>query len=163
LPGDPTAWRFGLDTFAAAILGNATDIAWPPPRTRIDTGNAVCRILFDSGEVVLAAPVPCTLIRSNDTLRSDPARLIIDPCESGWVAELRITNLGRLTSFLSAADASETIRLDLTRFRHSVALELLSHACAASAATLRSGRTLADVPRLLGATSYLRLLREFVH
>lgn len=163
LPGDPTSWRFGIDPFAAAILGKAVSITWPPPHRRLDSGNAVCHIRFDAGEVVLSAPVPCRLIRANDALRADPGRMVTDPCGSGWIADLRITDLGPLPAFLSPADASRTIRLDLTRFRHALALELLSHACSASAAALRPGRTLAYMPRLLGPGSYVRLLGEFVH
>lgn len=162
-PGDPTSWRFGLDPFAAAILGVAISLSWPARGSHLGAGDTVCRVAFDSGEVLLAAPVPCTLIRPNAALDNDPARLIADPCDTGWVAELRITDLARLPGMLSPAAATESIRLDLTRFRHAVALELLSHACASSAAALRAGRTLSDVPRLLGPGSYLRLLREFVH
>jgi glycine cleavage system H lipoate-binding protein len=163
VPGDPTTWRFGLDPFAAAILGNAISLSWPASGNRLDAGDTACRIVFDSGEVLLAAPVPCRFTRPNHALRADPGRLIADPCDTGWVAELRITDLVPLPGLLSATAASHGIRLDLTRFRHAVALELLSHACASSAASLRAGRTLADVPRLLGAGRYLRLLREFVH
>jgi glycine cleavage system H protein len=162
-PGDPTTWRFGLDPFAAAILGNATSLSWPAAGTRLDAGDTACRIGFDSGEVLLAAPVPCRFTRPNNALRTDPGRLISDPCGTGWIAELRITDLVPLPGLLSAAAASESIRLDLTRFRHAVALELLSHACASSTASLRAGHTLADVPRLLGPVSYLRLLHDFVH
>lgn len=161
-PDDPTVWRFGLDPFGAATLGRNPRFRWAQPGSLLSTGKPACTIRFAGGSVTLHVPVPCQLARANDALRDHPEYLRTDPCGLGWIAELRITDFGRLPDFLSPTAASDGIRADIARFRHAIAFELLSRV-GASIAPLRAGRTLSDLPRLVGARRYRRLLREFVH
>jgi glycine cleavage system H lipoate-binding protein len=165
LPGAPRVWRLGLDAFAAAIIGAATEIRWADPAPLLHPGDPACQIDVGIGDVSLEAPFPCRVIRTNETLRLHPEQAITEPYHR-WILELRMSDLTHLTDLAhlaSPAAARDRLGLDWGRFCQALALNLLANRGSTGWVAVLHGQPLADIRVLLGAPRYLQLLRDFIH
>lgn len=160
---DAAVWRFGVDAFAAALLGHVNGIRCAEPGRSLGAGDSACRIDLDAGTLSIEAPVPCRVLRPNSALAGRPEMVIRDPYDAGWILELAITDPAGLLGLSSPTEARMTIERDLSRFTRSLAIDLIAGVPAPGRAALLAGRFLTDVPALIGPTRYLELLQELLH
>lgn len=155
--------RFGLDAFAACVIGAPRCVAGPTPPHPLDRDDPACCLGLAEGDLPLGAPLPATLGRRNPVLESDPGALVTDPYGDGWIVELTPRSPDDLRRLLRADDARRQALLDLRRFRRRVAFELLSEAPDSGPRRHDGQEATTDLRELIGAECFLDLLRELVH
>ena len=156
--------RFGLDTFAAAIIGRCGGVTWNPPGRALAQGDAVCRLDLGLGAMWIGAPVRGSVVRENQALRDRPEQLVTAPYTEGWIAELMAEETADLEQLAPADLSRERSRLDLQRFRRRVAMQLLADDAARVGRTLADGgELLTDLRQMLGGPKYLDLVRELIY
>ena len=156
--------RFGLDTFAAAIVGRCGGITWNPPGHSLARGDAVCQIDLGIGTLWIGAPVRGVVARENQALRDHPEQLVTAPYTDGWIAELIAEDMADLDQLVPADLSRERSRLDLQRFRRRVAMQLLADDAGRVGRTLADGgELLTDLRQMLGGAKYLDLVRELIY
>lgn len=156
-------WKFGLDAFAAAIIGHCGQIAWLASQGPFARGDPVCAIDFGLGCITIGAPLSCRKIEINPELLVHPDRLVAEPYDEGWIAALTMSDGDLADGFLSADAARETARLDLQWFRRQVALRLLADGEENANTPTGNVRQLVDLREMLAGPTYLKLLPELVH
>jgi glycine cleavage system H protein len=154
--------RFGLDAFAATIIGQCCAITGPEVGLEKGAGEALCEIDVGLGVLSIAAPVRALVVAKNKELASDPSQLITDPFGGGWVADLQIHDPSQLCNLSTARQAREQTSMDLRRFRRRVALQLLADT-EGIGTCLPDGGELADIRQVLAGDSYLTLVSELIH
>ncbi|MEE9465189.1 MAG: hypothetical protein V3W14_06425 [Candidatus Neomarinimicrobiota bacterium] len=80
-------WRAGIDSFAALLLGQVSDIIYPILQGRQDTGTRLVWISHLDGLLGLKSPVPANALHGNRRLREHPALLLSNPMDAGWLLE----------------------------------------------------------------------------
>ncbi len=80
-------WRAGIDSFAALLLGQVTDIIYPSFQGRQDTGARLVWISHLDGLLGLKTPVPGRSVHGNSRLREHPTLLLSNPMDAGWLLE----------------------------------------------------------------------------
>lgn len=159
---DATIWRFGIDAFAAALLGRPARVRCAEPGRALRAGDLIAHIELDTGTLSLEAPVPCRVLHPNATLAERPQCLVRDPYDEGWILELGVTDLAGLLALGSPATARERFDLDLARFTRTVALDLIAATGTAGRAALQAGHPLTTLTALIGPARYLELLQDFI-
>ena len=155
--------RLGLDAFAAAIIGRASEVDWDVSGRMLERSERACQIDLDLGMLPLGAPVAGRVVRGNPALQDDPGQVVTAPYEDGWILELASRDRTDAQELLSADVARDRMRLDLQRFRRRVALYLLSDASAVGPSLSDGGELLVGLREMLGGSRYLELLRELIH
>jgi glycine cleavage system H protein len=155
--------RFGLDAFAAAIVGRCREVKWEPPQREFSQGDTICEIDLGIGMLPLRAPVAGAAIDGNRSLWEEPNRLVTDPYGEGWIIHLVLEDPSELEGLLAAEAAREQMRYDLRRFRRRVALRLLADTETVGPCLADGGEPLADLRQMLGGTAYLDILKELIH
>lgn len=156
-------YRFGLDAFAAAILGHCRQVTWRDTRTRFASGAPVCEIDFGLGVISARLPIACHKIQGNPTLLDTPDRLVTDPYNLGWIAELTPCGDDSPEGLLEADPAREKARRDLQWFRRQVALRLLAECGPNGNGSSDHAENSVDLREMLAGPTYLELLPELVH
>lgn len=154
--------RFGLDAFAATILGCCRSIDWCESKEMLESGDPLCRIDVGLGVIWLGAPMRCQIVKVNSLLRADAGRLVTEPYRSGWIAELTTPLADPLEGLFPADAAREKALRDLQWFRRQVALHLLADGMPFGHVDPSSER-LVDLREMLAGPTYLNLLPELVH
>lgn len=160
---DARTVRFGLDAFAAAIIGRCSEVRCQAAQSELARGGAVCQIDLGLGILSLGVPLGGTIERANNRLQDYPEQVVTAPYGDGWIAELTATNVAELNGLLTAARARERARLDLQRFRRRVAMQLLAGASGVGPSLADGGEWVADLREMLGGPTYMDLLRELIH
>lgn len=160
---DSSRLRFGLDAFAAAILGRCNQINWQDGKRCFSRGEAICQIDLGLGVLSVGAPVRGKIARGNSALRSDPSLLVTSPYEDGWILELAVENPADLTGLLRSEATVEKARMDLQRFRRRVGMQLLADAGLVGPTLPDGGELVTDLRQMLGGQAYLDLLRELIY
>jgi glycine cleavage system H lipoate-binding protein len=160
---EPCRWRFGLDAFAAAIVGHCGDIVWHDSPGPMDAGDPVCEIDFGLGRITIGAPLPCQKIEVNQALLVHPERLVTEPYEEGWIAALTLPENDLADGLLQADEAQKRARLDLQWFRRQVALRLLGEGDKNGGDAVGEIRQSSDFREILAGPTYQKLLPELVH
>jgi glycine cleavage system H lipoate-binding protein len=156
--------RFGLDAFAAAIIGQCGGITWTQPGSSLASGETVCQIDLGLGVLWIGAPVRGSVARENPTLRDRPEQLVTEPYTAGWIAELAAENMDDLDQLTPALRSRERTRMDLQRFRRRVAMQLLADDADRVGRTMADGgELLTDLRQMLGGPKYLDIVRELIH
>lgn len=154
--------RFGIDAFAATIMGRCCKVTCPESGLERAQGEVLCEIDLGLGVLFVTAPVGATLVAKNTDLERDPNKLISEPYGAGWIADLRVQDPSQLGSLSNAQHAREQSRMDLRRFRRRVALQLLADT-EGIGPCLPDGGELADLRQILAGPTYLNLIRELVY
>lgn len=156
--------RFGLDTFAAAIIGRCSGVTWNPPGRLLAHGEAVCRLDLGLGALWIGAPVRGSVVKENPALRDRPEQLVTAPYTEGWIAEFIAEDMAEVDQLVSAELSRERSRLDLQRFRRRVAMQLLADDAGRVGRTLADGgELLTDLRQMLGGPKYLDIVRELIY
>jgi len=156
--------RFGLDTFAAAIIGRCGGVMWNPPGRSLGRGDVVCRIDLGLGALWIGAPVRGSVVKENQALRDRPEQLVTSPYTEGWIAEFLAEDMADVEQLAPAELSRERSRLDLQRFRRRVAMQLLADDAGRVGRTLADGgELLTDLRQMLGGPKYLDLVRELIY
>lgn len=161
-PSDERLVRFGLDAFAATIIGQCCQVTGPVVGLEKKPGEDLCEIDMGLGVLPVSAPVAASVVAKNKALENDPSQLLTDPFGDGWIADLRIHDPAQLCNLSTARRAREQTRLDLRRFRRRVALQLLADT-EGIGPCLPDGGELADLRQILAGNAYVNLVRELVH
>lgn len=154
--------RFGLDAFAATIIGHCCKISLPEVGLERKRGKVLCEIDLGLGVLFVTAPLGATVVAKNEKLERDPNQLVIAPFGDGWIADLQVRDPSQLRNLSTARDAGEQTRMDLRRFRRRVALQLLADT-EGLGPCLADGGELADLRQILAGPTYLDLVRELIH
>ena len=154
--------RFGLDAFAATIIGHCCDIFCPNVCHERAQGEVLCEIDLGLGVLFVNAPIGAAMVAKNVRLQRDPNQLVKAPYGDGWIADLRVQDPSQLRSLSSAHDARDQTKMDLRRFRRRVALQLLADTQGIGPC-LPDGGELADLRQILAGPAYLNLIRELIH
>jgi glycine cleavage system H lipoate-binding protein len=154
--------RFGLDAFAAAILGRCVEVSWHAPGRTVARGEALCQIDLGLGVLGVGSPFPCTVEEGNETLREEPGRLVTSPYARGWIVDVTALQPTEPEDLLTAGAAGQKARLDLRRFRRRAALQVFAEATEGGRTLQDGGEMLVDLRQMLGGPTYLELLRELI-
>jgi glycine cleavage system H protein len=155
--------RFGLDAFAAAIIGRCCEVKWELSQRDFVGGDTICEVDLGIGVLPLRTPVAGTVIDGNRSLWKEPDQLVTDPYGEGWIVHLIVADPSELEGLLAAEAAREHTRRDLRRFRRQVALRLLADTETVGSSLADGGEPLADLRQMLGGTAYLDVLQELIH
>ncbi len=155
--------RLGVDTFAAAIIGQCSGVNCKLSHQALRPHETVCEIDLGLGLLPLGTPVCGLVLNGNRALQRDPSRLVTEPYSQGWILDLVVDDTAELPEMLSADAAREQAGLDLRRFRRRVALQLFAATSVVGPSLADGGELLTDLRQMLGGPSYLELLRDLVH
>jgi len=155
--------RLGVDTFAAAIIGQCSGVSCKASNSRLQRHETVCEIDLGMGLLPLGAPLSGVVANGNDVLQSDPIRLVTAPYGEGWILDFAVDRNAKLQGLLEAESAREQAGLDLRRFRRRVALQLFTDVSDVGPSLADGGKLLTDLRQMLGGERYLELLRELIH
>jgi glycine cleavage system H protein len=155
--------RFGLDAFAATIIGRCCEVTWRVSERTLERGEAICQIDVGLGILSVGMPFCGVVVDGNRDLVSEPNRLVTAPYEDGWLVDLVATDLTELHRLLTASAARKTARLDLQRLRRRIALQMLAEAGKVGRTLADGGEPLTDLRQVLGGSTYLDILRELIH
>lgn len=154
--------RFGLDVFAATIIGHCCAVFCPDVGHRREQGEVLCEIDLGLGVLPVMAPVGAAVVAKNERLEHDPNTLVSAPYGDGWIADLQVQDPSQLRGLFTAGRARDETRMDLRRFRRRVALQLLADT-EGIGPCLPDGGELADLRQILAGPAYLNLIRELIH
>jgi glycine cleavage system H lipoate-binding protein len=161
---DGSRLRFGLDTFAAAIIGRCSGVTWNLPGRLLACGDEVCRLDLGIGALWIGAPVRGLVVKENQALRDRPEQLVTAPYTDGWIADFMAGDMADVDQLVPAELSRERSRLDLQRFRRRVAMQLLADDAGRVGRTLADGgELLTDLRQMLGGTKYLDVVRELIY
>ncbi|MHB8902304.1 MAG: glycine cleavage system protein H [Thermoguttaceae bacterium] len=158
--GNPHRWRFGLDAFAAAIMGYCGQLHWHEPQAGFAQGDPLCDIDFGLGCISIGAPLPCKHVEINEELLTHPDRLVAQPYGEGWLAVLDLSDHGDPDELLQADAAREKTHRDLRWFRRQVALRTLAESGDIQAGDMWQ---VFDFREMMAGPTYLKLLPELVY
>ena len=157
---DARRQRFGLDAFAAAIIGHCGGVRWEVSPRTVSRGEAICQIDLGLAVLSVGAPLGAAVVDGNRSLHRMPGRLVTAPYSDGWILEFKVLDLAELDELMTAEAARESARMDLQRFRRRVAMQLLADGQGLGKSMADGGELVTDLRQMLGGSAYLDLLRE---
>jgi glycine cleavage system H protein len=154
----PGQVRAGIDQCAAGLLPPLRRVlpAFEPGTLR--TGDPLCILVVEGGEVPIGTPVGGCVCRWNDELDRSPGALTDDPYAAGWLVELARPEPAGLAELLSAGDAHARAQMDARRFQRGIAFHLLS-----AEPDSRPSADLDAVLRLVGPGPVVATARQILH
>jgi len=155
--------RLGVDTFAAAIIGQCSAVSCKASNSRVRRHETICEIDLGMGCLPLGAPLSGVVVSENHILQGDPIQLVTAPYGDGWILDFAVDRNAKLQGMLEGEAAREQAGLDLRRFRRRVALQLFADMSDVGPSLADGGKLLTDLRQMLGGVRYLDLLRELIH
>jgi glycine cleavage system H protein len=156
-------FRLGLDAFAAAIVGHCGAVRSEVSPRKVSRGEVICQIDLGLGTLALRAPITGVVVRGNESLDSEPSRLITSPYLDGWIMEIKGLDLTELDELMIAEAARVEARMDLRRFRRRIAVQLFADGSAIGESMADGGELVTDLREMLGGSAYLELVQELIH
>jgi len=123
----------------------------------------VCEVDLGFGVLEVASPVSGRFLRGNAELGIHPHQLVTDPYSAGWILEIEGADAGSVLKLHTATIASQQTLQDLSRFRRSLALRLLTASGPKGRAPAEASESIQDLRQILCGERYVDLLRQFVH
>lgn len=80
--------RWGIDASTARLLDHVTEVVFPVPGSALMQGQVACWVIDDGDPVPLRAPVSGRVARCNPALAREPALMIHEPYDAGWLMEV---------------------------------------------------------------------------
>lgn len=109
--------RVGIDDFAGMITGKIDHLLLPEPGKSVRQGEKLLTLVKGERRVDFASPLDGVVHAVNGDAVQYPGKITSDPYRSGWILELRPTNLiQNLKRLRLAAQASEWFEKELMRF-----------------------------------------------
>jgi glycine cleavage system H lipoate-binding protein len=169
--GPDVAWqRFGVDAFAAAIIGHCGGVSWQVSPRTIAREAALCQLDLglpfsrNSGNgLSVRAPLSGIVVQGNPSLRREPGLLVTAPYEDGWILEFQLLDAAGLGGLMAAEVARKKAQMDLQRFRRRIAVQLFTDQQTVGQCAADGGEPLADLRQMLGGPFYLDLLHEMIY
>lgn len=87
--------RVGLDDFARRLSGPVEELEPPPVGRSVRQGHPVWTLNRQGQKVAMLSPVDGVVEEINPAILKDPNALREDPYGAGWVARIRVAELGR--------------------------------------------------------------------
>ncbi len=153
--------RMGVDAFAAALIGGASEVLWQATEGTLRRAEPLCDIDLGLGLLRLRSPIGGRLVGHNRSLDEHPEWIVAEPYGSGWIGEVAGVDPVALMPLLGPESARARTEADLAEFRHEVARRLLSDPIWEDAPA-GDGRPLTDLRRVFGGVGYMELLRRFI-
>ena len=94
--------RLGLDAFAAAIVGHCGGVSWEVSPRTVSRNEAICQIDLGLGMLSLRAPVNGVVTGGNQDTHRDPALLVTQPYEDGWLLEFQVLDDAEFGGLMTA-------------------------------------------------------------
>jgi glycine cleavage system H protein len=160
--GGGASLRFGLDAFAAAMIGRCGGVGCHASAGPRAVGDLLCEVNLGLGVVFIASPVATTCVTKNEKLERNPDQLIVSPYEDGWIGELTLADTSQLSTLMNARAAHDHARLDLRHFRRQVAMHFFADA-ENLGPCLPDGGEPVDLRQMLAGPAYLELIRQLIH
>jgi glycine cleavage system H protein len=155
--------RFGLDAFAAAIIGHCAGVSWEVSARTVSQDEAICQIDLGLGMLSVRAPLRGVVVDGNQSLHREPGLLVTAPYEEGWILEFQVADVAELSGLMTAEVARDKARMDLRRFRRRLAVQLFADGQAVEQGMPDGGELITDVRQMLGGSAYLDLVGELIH
>jgi glycine cleavage system H protein len=159
---DDQIFRFGLDAFAATMIGRCDGVFCQASSHAQNRGETLCEIDLGLGVLCIAKPIGTAFVARNEELACDPNQLVTAPYGEGWIADLQVQDRSHLHRLVTAHAARDQTRLDLHRFRRQVAIQIFADT-EGLGACLPDGGELADLRQMLAGPAYMDLMRELIH
>jgi glycine cleavage system H lipoate-binding protein len=162
-PDAGNTFRFGIDSFAAAVICHAQEVSWGDLAGVREMDDVVCRVDLGLGVLPLRTPIAGRVRLENQRLESAPELLVSQPYSDGWLLECDRTEQTDFEQLVPAGKAQTRTELDLQRFRRRVAHGLLADTDSVGSTLPDGGELITDLRQMLGGSRYLEILRELVH
>jgi len=94
-PEGTTSVRIGVDDFARRIAGTMKEFSPPTVGRSVRQGSPIWTLKRDGQEVAMLSPVDGVIEEINPAVLKNPETLRTDPYGEGWVARVRVAELGR--------------------------------------------------------------------
>ncbi len=118
----------GLDDFSRKVIGNIEHIEFPKEGRMLKQGESAFTVKSGSKTLTFLSPVDGEVIGINRMMLSNPAEVSRNAYGSGWVLNLKPTNLSvNLKAMKIAEDAVAWLKVELRRFREFALGENLQH------------------------------------
>lgn len=154
--------RLGLDAFAAAIIGDVSDVRPRHPGQRLARRDALCDLQVGSDVLRPRSPVSGRVVDCNPDVRTHPRRVTAEPYGKGWIVELTDVDPEELLALSGPTSGQEHADTDLTAFRREVACRLLCEPVWQETSRADE-RPWTDLRRVFGDQAYMSLVRHFIH
>ncbi len=155
--------RFGIDAFAAAIIGHCGGVSWQVSPRTVARDAALCQLDLGLGTLSVRAPLSGIVVQGNPSLRREPGLLVTLPYEDGWILEFQLLDAAGLGELITAEVARKKAQMDLQRFRRRIAVQLFTDQQTVGQCAADGGEPLADLRQMLGGAFYLDLLHEMIY
>jgi glycine cleavage system H protein len=156
-------WRFGLDAFASACIGQCNEVRRHGADCTLEKGETLCQIDLGIGVLSIGVPMRGMIVLWNGALEAAPSRVVTAPYGDGWIAELVADDPDGMGGLAAAGVARDNARLDLQRLRRRAAMQVLTESAAAGRTMADGGELVADLRTMLGGSAYGSLLKELIH
>lgn len=126
LPGGDV--HVGLDDFTRKVIGGIEHIELPERGRTLKQGERAFTVTTGGKKLAFLSPVDGEVVGINRMMLSNPAEVSKNPYGSGWMLDIRPTNLSaNLRIMKIAEDAIDWLRAELKRFREFALGENLHH------------------------------------
>jgi len=154
--------RYGLDAFAARLLGHVTSTIFPTEGSPLLRGEPACWLLDDAELIPLRSPLTGSLLRTNRRLQENPALIGTSSYDKGWLLEARCEgNLDRQKHLIDAAAMRRRAAHDLRDLYREVSSHL-QKGSAVGPTLADGGQRLTELRGILGTERYHQLIRSLL-
>ena len=97
----------GLTEKTAEELGEVRQVELPDNGDDFAAGDVVVEITGQNDTVELITPASGLIQEINDTMKEEPALLLEDPTEEGWLVKLEMQDASDLEAFIDEDESSD--------------------------------------------------------
>ena len=94
--------KTGLTDYAQSQLGDIVFLDLPTPGTQVEQFKKMGEIESVKAVVELFAPVSGQLLEANQTAINEPQQVNEDPCGTGWLVKLEMSNPAELDALMNS-------------------------------------------------------------
>lgn len=150
--------RWGIDGSTARLIDHVTEIIVPAVGSDVQQGKVACWVIDDGDLMPLRAPVSGKVARGNPALARDPALMIHEPYDGGWLMEMEVR--GGLAGQVGLCGGTERRLRAARQMRrlHREAMGYLHLDPGVGPTSQDGGERVLDLRKLLGRQRYHRLI-----
>jgi len=149
--------RWGIDGSTARLVDHVTEVVFPATGSDVEQGKVACWVMDDGELMPLRAPVSGKVARCNPALAREPALMIHEPYDAGWLME--VNSSGGLAVQPGLCGGTERRLKAARRMRrlHRDAMAYLHLDPKVGPTAQDGGERVLDLRRMLGRERYHRL------